>query len=90
MITEREDVVKQMTFYVEAPIDTVFNDIEKFGDIATVALNTYTAQKYVNLAYKIINKTGQYNIGLWQWNCKYTTEKPGMHLNHILARPIRN
>ena len=45
------------------------------GDIASTALNTYTDHQYINLAYKIINKTGQYKIGLWEWNCKDTAGK---------------
>ena len=39
MLNKREDVVKQMIFYVYLPMDTVFNRIEELGDIATAALN---------------------------------------------------
>ena len=63
MLTQREDVVKQMIFDVETPINTVFNDVEEPGDIDTTALNTYTYHQYINLAYKITNKTGKYKIG---------------------------
>ena len=64
MLTQSEDIVKQMSFDVNTPIYTVFNDVDKLGDIPTAALNPYTNQQYINLAWKIINKTGWYKIGL--------------------------
>ena len=75
IITQREDVVKQINFDVDAPIDTVLNGVEELGDIATADLNPYINQQYINLDYNIINKTGRYKIGLWEWNCKDTTGK---------------
>ena len=48
MITQHEDVVKQMTFDVDTPIDTVFNDAGELGDIYTTSLNTYTNQQYTS------------------------------------------
>ena len=59
ILTQHEDVVKHMTFDVDTPIDTVFNDIEELGCIATTYPNTYTNQHYIKLDYKIINKNGQ-------------------------------
>ena len=47
-----------MTFDVDAPISTVFNEVEELGDIYTTDLNPYTYYQYINLAYNIINKTG--------------------------------
>ena len=66
MLTHREDVVKYITFDVNIPIDTVFNNAKKLGGIATTALNPYTDQQYINLAYNILNKTARYKIGLWE------------------------
>ena len=48
MITQHEDVVKQMTFDMDAPIDTVFNDAGELGDIYTASLNTYTNPQYTS------------------------------------------
>ena len=59
MLNKREDVVKQMIFYVGATIDTIFNHVESSVNIATTALNIYTDQHYINLSYNIINKTGR-------------------------------
>ena len=56
MLIHRENVVKQMTFDVDTPGDTVFNDVESLLDINTAAINTYTDQNYINLAYNILNK----------------------------------
>ena len=64
IITQREDVVKQINFDVDAPIDTVLNGVEELVDIATADLNPYINQQYINLDYNIINKTGRYKIGL--------------------------
>ena len=41
ILTQREGVVKQMTFYVDTQIKTVFNDVEELGYIATTVINTY-------------------------------------------------
>ena len=49
MLTQCDDVVKHMTFNVDTPIDTVFNDAGELGDIYTTSLNTYTNQQYINL-----------------------------------------
>ena len=49
MLTHREDVVKYMTFDINVPINTVFNNAKKLGGIATTALNPYTDKKYLNL-----------------------------------------
>ena len=65
MITQDEDVIKKMTFDVDTPIYSVFNKVEELGDIDTPDLNFYTNHQYIILAYKITNKTGKYNIGLW-------------------------
>ena len=54
-----------MIFNVDTSTDTVLNGVNKLGDISTAALNIYTNKQYNNLACNIINKTGQYNIGLW-------------------------
>ena len=56
MLTHRDDAVKHMTFDVNAPIDTILNNVEELEDIATTDLNIYTNQNYINLAYKIIKK----------------------------------
>ena len=75
MLTQQDDLVKKMTFDVDTPIDTVFNDVEELGDIATTYINSYTDHHYINLAYNIINKTGKYKIGLQEWNRKDTSDK---------------
>ena len=56
MLTYCGYVVKHMTFDAETPIDTVFNDIEELGYIATVALNTYNKHKNTNFYYNFINR----------------------------------
>ena len=66
MLTHREDVVKYMNFDVNILINTVFNNAKKLGGISTTALNPYTDQQYINLAYKILNKKSRYKIGLWE------------------------
>ena len=63
-----------MTFDVDIPIDTVFNDVEKLGDIATADLNPFTNQQYRNLACNILEKIGQYKISLCEWNQKDTAK----------------
>ena len=49
MLTQSYDVVKQTNFDLNTPINTVFNGVEKLGDISTTDLNTYTNQHYINL-----------------------------------------
>ena len=61
-----------MNFDVDTPINNIFNNIKELGDIATISLNPYNDQKYINLAYNIINKTGKYKIGFCEWNRKDT------------------
>ena len=60
---------------MDAPIDTVLNNVKELVDIATSALNSYTDQHYINLAYNIINKTGRYKIDLREFNLKDTAGK---------------
>ena len=74
MLNQHDDVAKQMNFDVDVPIDTVFNEVQESGDIANTYLNPYTDHQCINLAYNVINKNGQYNIGLRKCNHKYTTE----------------
>ena len=50
MLEQHEDVTKQITFDVDAPINNVLNEFEEFWDIATSEINPYTEQKYINLA----------------------------------------
>ena len=64
-----------MTFDVGTPTGIVLNGVEELGDITTTYINTYTNQQYINLAYNIINKTGQYKICLREWNYKDTAVK---------------
>ena len=59
MLTQGENVVKRMTFDVDSPLDTIFNNVEELVYIATAYINPYTKQKCIKLAYKIINKTGR-------------------------------
>ena len=40
MLTQREDVVKHMTFDVDTPVYTIFNDIKELGYISTTGINT--------------------------------------------------
>ena len=75
MLTQSEDVVKQMNFYVDTPIGTVFNQVEELGDIANIDLNTYNKNKYTNSSYNIINKNWKCKIGLWKWNRKDIADK---------------
>ena len=75
MLTQREDVVNQMNFDFDKPIDTVFNEIQELVDISTADLNTYTNQKYINFVYNILNKIGRYKIVLQEWNQKYIADK---------------
>ena len=39
MLTQHEDVVKQIIFDDNTPINTVLNDVEELVNIATAALN---------------------------------------------------
>ena len=64
MLTQCEDVIKQMTLDVDAPTGTVFSDAEELVDISTTDLHPYTDQKYINLGYNIINKTILHKISL--------------------------
>ena len=54
MLTQSEDVVKHMTLDADKPIDTIFNNIEEFGDISASDINPYTNNNYINLYYNII------------------------------------
>ena len=64
-----------MTFDVEKLIYTVFNDVDELGNIATVDLNTYNYQQYINLDYKITDKTVWHKISLRECNHKYKADK---------------
>ena len=64
IIIQHEDVVKQMTFDVNTPINTIFNDVEELVDISATAINPYTDRHCIKLAYNVLNKTGRYKIGL--------------------------
>ena len=77
MLTQRDDVVKQMTFDIDEPINTVFNYVEELGNINTADLNPYNDHQYINLDYNIINKAGQYRIRIREWNQKDKYEKLG-------------
>ena len=42
MLIQHDYLVKQMTFDVNTPIDTVSRNVDELGDISTVALNKYS------------------------------------------------
>ena len=75
MLTQSEDVVKHMTLDADKPIDTIFNNIEEFGDISASDINPYTNNNYINLYYNIIQKQFLCKIGLQEWNQKYTADE---------------
>jgi hypothetical protein len=60
MLSDEEDCVKQTVYDPKLPIDSVFNAVEDLLHFSTSASTPYTQLQAINIAYVLINKTGQF------------------------------
>ncbi len=67
-LVDEEQKVLQWTFDPALPIVLVFNNVDDLMDLASAAGSPYTAQRLINFAYVIINRTGKFTTGICEWN----------------------
>jgi hypothetical protein len=79
MLSDEEDRVKQTVYDPKLPIDSVFNAVEDLLDFSTSAGTPYTQLQAINIAYVLVNKTGQFRVGIREWNRKPQNEKTWIH-----------
>ena len=59
---------KTMQYYPQTPIDTVFNQVEDLLEYRELAKYLYTQIKTTNIAYRIINRTRNFQDAIKIWN----------------------
>ena len=64
ILSEKRQIVKQMTYDPTLPIDVIFNAIKRYTDIAESARAPLTQQQCVNIAYVILKKLNTFSTYL--------------------------
>jgi hypothetical protein len=75
MLEDREQELRNMNYNTQHPIDTVFNAVEDFVDLAEMGLQPLTQSQTIAKAYVIINKTRRYKNDIVAWNRRPIADK---------------
>ena len=70
-----EDEMKEFVYNPSLPVDIVFNKIDFFVDISKLTDRDVSAQRQVQLAYLIFNRTGVFRDSLKTWNARILNMK---------------
>ena len=71
----QEQKVHQMVYDPQHPIDGVFTAIDDLMTFAEAAQTPYTQPQSINLAYRILNRTGLFQRWIIIWNEKPQVQK---------------
>ena len=72
---DQEQKVQQMVYDPQHPIDGVFTAIDDLMTFAEAAQTPYTQPQSINLAYRILNRTGLFQRWIIIWNEKPQVQK---------------
>ena len=65
---EQEQKVHQMVYDPQHPIDRVFTAVNELANYVEAASTPYTQPQCINLAYRILNRSGAFQRWILEWN----------------------
>ena len=68
MLFEQEQKVHQMVYDPQHPIDGVFTAVDELANYAEAASTPYSQPQCINLAYRILNRSGVFQRWIIEWN----------------------
>jgi len=74
-LSDKEDEVKNFSYDLSTPVDSVFNRIKAFLDLCILTGNDKTDRQLVQLAHLMFNKTKAFMDSLKAWNLKLLPDK---------------
>jgi methyl-accepting chemotaxis protein len=75
MLADRDQELQSMVYNTQHPIDTVFNAVADYVDLADLGHQPLTAAQMIAKAYILLNKTRRYKTAITEWNRKPDIEK---------------
>jgi hypothetical protein len=75
MLADRDQELQSMVYNTQHPIDTVFNAVADYVDLADLGHQPLTAAQMIAKAYVILNKTRRYKTAITEWNRRPEAEK---------------
>jgi hypothetical protein len=72
MFDDKSELLRQMTYDPNQPIDNIFTAVDELADFAELARNNITQRQCVSRAYLILNKSGKLKEAIREWNRKPT------------------
>ena len=72
---EQEQRVHQMVYDPGHPIDGVFSAVDELANYAEAAQTPYSQPQCINLAYRILNRSGLFQRWILDWNAKPHVQK---------------
>ena len=67
-LKEKQRAVKDMSYDPTEPVNTIFNAIKKFQDLAQLMGKGKTDTQLIDMAYLIFQRTGHFKDSLMRWN----------------------
>jgi type II secretory pathway component PulJ len=75
MLEDREQELRNTTYNIQHPIDTVFNAVEDYVDFAELGSQPLTQRQIIAKAYVILNKTRRFRNDITDWNRRVEADK---------------